>query len=129
VSKFLLPLFCALLVCVAHIPLWSQATTATISGTVTDASGAVVPGITVTAVNPETNLSRTATTDEFGGYSIKFLPVGTYRVQAIGAGFKKFEQTGVVLDVSLNARGPGARIGYVAGDGVRQSGCPHGEHR
>ena len=94
----------ALLALVSPIALLAQATTATISGTVTDSSGAIVPNIAVTAINVDTNLTRSANSNETGEYIIRFLPVGTYRVEVIGSGFKKYEQTGVVLDVSRNAR-------------------------
>ncbi len=82
----------------------AQVTTVTISGTVSDATGAVVPGAQVTAINTETNFSRTATTDSLGQYSIQFLPIGPYRLEVSASGFKKFVQSGIVLEVSRNAR-------------------------
>lgn len=82
----------------------AQGTTATISGTASDGSGAVVAGVKVTATNLETNRSRNTTTAQDGAYSLSFLPVGTYRVEMTGPGFKKFEQTGVVLEINRNAR-------------------------
>ena len=95
-----------LVVCLGLFGAWSsgQVTTSAISGTVTDATGAVVPGVQVTAVNVETNFTRSATTDESGQYSIKFLPIGSYRVELNAAGFKKFMQTGIVLELSRTAR-------------------------
>ncbi len=92
------------LVLLAPLPVWAQATSASIFGVVSDATGAVIPRIAVTATNLETNFSRSATTDEFGQFSIKFLPVGTYRVEASGASFKKFIQTGIVLELNRGAR-------------------------
>jgi len=59
---------------------FGQITSSTIVGTVTDASGANVPGAQVTAVNTDTNLSRTVKTNAQGEYRLEFLPVGTYRV-------------------------------------------------
>ena len=88
----------------AAVPANSQVTTASIFGTVTDSSGAAVPEVVVTAVNVETNFTRTGTTDAAGQYSIRFLPTGNYRVELSPAGFKKFVQTGVVLDINRNAR-------------------------
>src|SRR5262245_51151844 len=82
----------------------AQVTTATILGTVTDATGAVIPDVTVTAINIETNLTRTAPTNRVGEYSIGFLPVGAYRVEVTLQGFKKFIQSGVILEVNRNAR-------------------------
>lgn len=99
--SFIILICVFLLVCGS---LWAQATSASIFGTVTDASGAVIPNIGVTATNVETNFSRTASTDGVGQYSIKFLPLGTYRVEASGASFKKFVQDGVVLELNRAAR-------------------------
>ncbi len=83
---------------------WGQATTATIFGTLRDATGALVPGVSVVAINSETNFSRRAVSDETGYYMIQFLPVGTYRLEVEAAGFKRFVQHGIVLDVDRNAR-------------------------
>src|SRR5947209_6352026 len=68
-----------------------------ISGTIKDASGAVVPGSTVTVTNAATNLVRTATTDADGFYTVTNLPVGTYAISAESSGFKKAELSGVAL--------------------------------
>ncbi len=84
--------------------LQAQVTTATILGTVADRTGAVVPGVTVTAVNTATNFSRSAATDEYGQYAIRFLPTGVYRVEVDSKSFKKFVQTGVILDINRSAR-------------------------
>lgn len=99
------PVFSVLLVLLAFSgPVSAQVTTATIFGTVTDSTGAVVPNISVLATNTGTNLSREASTDESGQYSIRFLPVGTYRVEVNASGFKKFQQTGILLELNRNAR-------------------------
>jgi hypothetical protein len=81
-----------------------QTTTATLSGNITDSSGAGVPGAAVTATNLDTNISRTITTVADGSYSLLFLPIGRYRLEVNHAGFKKFEQTGIILEVNRNAR-------------------------
>src|ERR1051326_4566144 len=86
------------------IPAWAQSTTGNIAGTVTDPSGAPVAGAKVTAVNISTNVVRTTATLADGSYSLLFLPVGTYRSEVNVSGFKKFEQTGVVLDVNRNPK-------------------------
>jgi hypothetical protein len=86
------------------IPAWAQSTTGNIAGTVTDPSGAPVAGAKVTAVNISTNVVRTTATLADGSYSLLFLPVGTYRIEVNVSGFKKFEQTGVVLDVNRNPK-------------------------
>jgi hypothetical protein len=68
-----------------------------ISGTVKDTSGGSVPNATVTVINEGTNLTRTATTDESGFYTVTNLPVGTYRVTIEQKGFKKALVGGSVL--------------------------------
>jgi hypothetical protein len=82
----------------------SQSATGTIAGNVTDSSGSPIPHAKVTATNTDTNVSRNATTAQDGSYSILFLPVGTYRVDVNVTGFKKFEQTGIVLEVNRNPK-------------------------
>ena len=68
---------------------FSQITTATIVGTVTDPGGAQVPAASVTARNTDTGLKRTVTSDEDGNYRMEFLPVGNYVVEVTAAsGFK-----------------------------------------
>lgn len=67
--------------------LFAQATTGSISGTVTDESKAVMPGVAITVTNPETGLSRTQVTDEDGRYRVLNLPPGTYLVTAELSGF------------------------------------------
>jgi hypothetical protein len=84
--------------------LLAQATTGTIYGGVSDTSGSVVPGAKVTATNVATNVVRTATSAADGSFSLPFVPIGTYRVEIDAPGFKKFEQTGLVLDLDRNAR-------------------------
>ena len=70
--------------------LWAQGTggRASISGTVTDPSGAVLTGVSVTALNTGTGLSLTATTTGSGSYTIPLLPTGTYNVTFQKEGFK-----------------------------------------
>ncbi|MGH9663809.1 MAG: carboxypeptidase regulatory-like domain-containing protein, partial [Bryobacteraceae bacterium] len=70
-----------------------------ISGVVQDATGSVVPNVTVTVVNMQTNLTRTAPTNESGNYVVANLPIGSYRVSVEAKGFKKFALTDVVLAV------------------------------
>ena len=103
-QSLLLVLFSVLVASLAPVSLKAQATTASISGTVTDSSGAAVPNVSVSAINVDTNLVRSSATDTAGEYVIRFLPVGTYRVEVDKSGFKKYEQTGIVLDINRNAR-------------------------
>jgi hypothetical protein len=85
-------------------PLHAQVATGTILGNVKDASGATVPGATVTAVNVDTQFSRSTTTDDAGQYALPLLPLGNYKVDVTLDGFKNFSQTGIVLEVGRNAR-------------------------
>src|ERR1700712_2336646 len=80
---------------VAH----AQLSTATLFGTVMDASGADVPNASVTVTQTLTNFTRTFTTKSDGTYREEFLPVGPYKVKVIAPGFKALEQTGVTLSV------------------------------
>jgi hypothetical protein len=68
-----------------------------ISGTIKDANGGAVPNANVTITNTATNLERTATTDEDGFYTATNLPVGTYKILVARDGFKRVEQSGIVL--------------------------------
>src|SRR3984957_13500233 len=65
----------------------AQTVTATITGTVTDQSGAVIPGAHVVAVNTNTGVSSSATSDAAGVYRIGFLPIGPYQVTVEAKGF------------------------------------------
>src|SRR3974390_1663082 len=76
------------------------ADTASISGTVKDASGAAVVGASVTATNLGTGISKTQTTNSQGFYSFQSLSLGTYAIQVQQQGFKTYRQTGLVLDVN-----------------------------
>lgn len=79
--------------------VWAQATGA-IVGTVTDPTGAVIPGAKITAKRTETGVSQSTVTAGSGTYTIPNLVVGTYDVTAEGGGFKTANATGITLDVS-----------------------------
>jgi len=97
-KKFVFGFLFSCLTCGA---LFAQ-TTAQISGTVKDASGAVLPGVEVTATQTATGLMRTTVSNETGAYVLPNLPVGPYKLQAALPGFRTFEQTGIVLQVDAN---------------------------
>src|SRR5947208_3407886 len=78
---------------------WAQAT-AQISGTVKDPSGAVLPGVEITATQTETGIVRTTVTNETGSYVLSNLALGPYRLEAALTGFRTFVQTGIVLQVN-----------------------------
>ena len=69
-----------------------------------DASGASVPGATVTATNVDTQFSRSTATDDSGQYALRLLPLGNYKIEVTLDGFKNFSQTGIVVEVGRNAR-------------------------
>src|SRR6266404_4862536 len=77
----------------------AQSASATLSGTVEDQNGAVVPGATVTAENKATGLKRQATTNGEGYFTIPLLPPSTYSVTAQAGGFSPVQVSNVVLNV------------------------------
>src|SRR6187549_1485144 len=81
--------------------LWAQGT-AQISGTVKDQTGAVLPGVEVTATQTATGTKRNAVTDETGSYILQNLAIGPYTLEAMLPGFKGYVQNGIVLQVGTN---------------------------
>ena len=71
-----------------------------ISGTVTDPSGAAIVKAKVTATSTETGISQSATTDDQGYYSFQALPVGHYDLQVETTGFEPYRRTGVSIDAN-----------------------------
>ena len=78
---------------------FSQGTDAVLSGTVTDPSGAAVPGVKITATNVKTGVATTTASNEAGVYLFAALPPGLYRVEAQHAGFRRFLYNDVLLEV------------------------------
>ncbi|HEV2834751.1 MAG TPA: TonB-dependent receptor [Pyrinomonadaceae bacterium] len=97
----LLPLLMAVLLGSSVVVLGQ--TTGTISGTVQDEKGAVIPNATVTARNTERNISRNLQTNSEGNYRFENLPVGPYEVTVEATGFSKYVQTGITLLLNQNA--------------------------
>jgi hypothetical protein len=94
-----------LLAAFALAPLPAQTgATATILGTATDPTGAVVAGVSVTAMNTDTGLTRNTLTDGTGGYTIFSLPIGRYDVRAQAPGFRSTEVKDVLLSIDQRAR-------------------------
>src|SRR5579885_2426281 len=81
----------------------AQLPTATILGVVKDSSGAVVPGVTLTARNVDTGQSRATTSASDGLYRFPALPVGTYEVKAESPGFGTEVRSGLTLSVAQEA--------------------------
>ena len=91
------------LVMLASLRLSAQQITGNIRGTVTDPTGAVILGATVTAQQVETGLSRSADSDRNGNYLLLELPVGHYRLQVAAKGFEAYVQDGITLNVNETA--------------------------
>lgn len=83
--------------------VWGSVT-GSISGTVRDSSGAVIPGASVVALNTETGIESSTRTDARGFYSLPALPVGHYNVEIQARGFQRYQQTGLVLDINTALR-------------------------
>ena len=77
----------------------AQAGTGIISGTVTDASGAFIPGAKVDVKNVGTNITQSVPTDTQGRYNVPDLPIGNYQVQVSATGFQTAVHTGITLSV------------------------------
>ena len=84
-----------------------------ISGTVTDQTGGVVPDSTVTATNLDTTVQQTTRTNGEGLYTFTSLPVGRYEIEILRDGFKPYKRTGLVIDVNSQVR---ADIGLTMGE-------------
>src|SRR5436190_7765599 len=89
-------------VALAGTTAWAQSTTAQISGTVKDPSGAVLPGVEVNVTQTATGAKRSTITNETGNYVLATLPLGPYMLEAGLPGFKSYVQSGIVLQVNAN---------------------------
>src|SRR5688572_18881777 len=97
-SRMLRSGFGSVLILLVAASAWAQAT-AQINGTVTDASGGVLPGATVTAIQTDTGFRRESVTNELGAFVLSNLPIGPYRLEVALSGFRTHVQTGVTLDI------------------------------
>ncbi len=93
-------LLCLALALLFSLPLIGQTVSGTIQGTVTDSTGAALPGVTITIRDQDTGFQRVVVTNERGNYSAPFVPIGKYRIHAELAGMNSAEKTNV--DVGLN---------------------------
>src|SRR5712692_8237759 len=91
----------ALLLCV---PLFSQGSSGRIVGTVTDQSGGVISGATVSVVDTERGVTKTLTSNDAGEYNAPSLLPGTYKVRVEIKGFKTIERQNIVLEVGKEVR-------------------------
>lgn len=85
------------IVLVLCISLFAQGDLSTVRGTVTDPSGALVPGVAIELTNVDTNVSRRVATNESGDYEIPYVPLGTYKLTASSSGFKNFVIESIVI--------------------------------
>src|ERR1051325_5922072 len=88
----------------AGLPLFGQTNTGRITGTITDATGAVIPGVEVVVRSPATGLSRNTVTNESGIYQAPLLPTGVYEVQASLPGFATEVRSGITVQVDAVIR-------------------------
>jgi len=106
-------LLCTLVVFTAH--LHAQRTTGDLLGVVKDSSGAVLPGVTVSAAGPNIPRAQTATTSENGSYRISNLPPGTYSLTFELSGFRTIVLQGLRVNVgSALEQNVGLDIGQLA---------------
>jgi hypothetical protein len=78
--------------------------TASLTGTVTDPSGAAIPGAIVSISNTEKGVKRTAPSNGSGDYVFAALPIGSYNISVTATGFEKYEAKGVILNVAQKSR-------------------------
>lgn len=102
---------CVYAICVCAVffatvpPLGAQAVAvAQVEGQVMDSTGSAIPNAKVTITQTETGLSRTATTNSTGYYSLPELAVGPYKLQVTAQGFRDYVQTGIELHVGTNVQ-------------------------
>ncbi|HXE11745.1 MAG TPA: carboxypeptidase-like regulatory domain-containing protein, partial [Bryobacteraceae bacterium] len=84
-------------------PLSAQTVDTVILGTITDPSGAAIPGAQVTVTSPSTGVSHTVTTGANGAYRVGYLLPGTYTVSAQAQGFSRAVRSNITLELSQQA--------------------------
>jgi hypothetical protein len=99
----ILVLMILLVVLFLPVPVAAQYTTASLSGTIVDPSGAAVPAATVTVQNTQTGYTRTMKTGISGDYLFPALPVGEYTLTVVKSGFETYMQKGIILTVNRAA--------------------------
>ena len=97
--------------------LFAQTGLATLTGTITDQTGAVVPNVPIKAVHVDTGTVLTGTTSATGNYTITQMPIGRYQVTVEATGFKTFRREGVSLAAAQILRldvahGSGRHVGF-----------------
>ena len=92
-----------LLISALAFQLFGQTSTTQLSGTVTDSTGATVPGAMVVSTNEATGLTYKITTTDAGLYAFPSIPVGAYTLSVEKTGFKRFQRTKIVLQINSPA--------------------------
>src|SRR5205809_7001983 len=90
-----------LVLLVGIIPAIAQVSTGEILGKVADASGAVLPGVTVTLSSPSLITPRVVTTSETGAFRFPSTPIGTYTVKFELAGFKSYVRSDIIIQAGF----------------------------
>src|SRR6185437_11815506 len=94
-------LFGILLAAMAFSPMaFSQSDRGTITGTVTDSTGAVIANVPVQAKNSGTGVAYDSATSTTGNYTISQLPAGSYEISVAAPGFKKYTRAGLTVEVA-----------------------------
>jgi hypothetical protein len=113
----------ATIVLLAAVTARAQLSTATLFGTVTDNTGAVVPNATVTLTQIDTSFTRLVKSNDQGQYRAEFLPIGSYSVKVEASGFGRLEKSGISLTATQQANldftltiGPASAIVDVTSD-------------
>lgn len=86
------------------VMMFGQAITSSITGTVTDSSGAVVPGAVVTLSDPAQGVTRHTTTNSSGSFLVSAIPAGTYSLTVAAKGFKTYRATGIIVQSAQKIR-------------------------
>jgi len=95
-----------------------------IRGTVTDATGALLPGVTVTVVNLDTGVTKVLTTNKDGLYDTSSIVVGNYRITFQKQDFERFERSKVTLEVGTSTVNAALKIGSTAEEVVVNTDIP-----
>jgi len=126
-AKSKMRILCNIVLALLSWSAFAQAPTATLSGKVTDQTGAVIPQATVT-LSTASGTRATATTDQLGGYQIQSLPAGSYNVSATAKGFANFSRYNVALgpgqsqtlDVTLQVKAQEEKVNVNGEEGQPQ---------
>src|SRR5207237_10486998 len=97
---------------------FAQTDRGTLTGTVSDTTGAGIPGVAIEAKNVQTGATYQAGSSETGNYTLAQLPAGTYELSANLPGFKRYVRSGIIVSVATTLRIDVALEVGVAGDSV-----------